>query len=100
MWRGVGVGVGRVGVGRVAPGFKWGRTICFPRLGRASGDSSWTMPRQLAPSAGGVPTSCAAADAGDNEALCVAAERGHLLGELMGVLLTLGQVEENKVYSR
>lgn len=66
-------------------------------LGRCQGSS---LARSLARSAGGVPTSCAAADAGDNEALCVAAERGHLLGELMGVLLTPGQVEENKVYSR
>lgn len=33
----------------------------------------------------GVPTSCATADVRDNEALCLAEERGHFLRELMGL---------------
>lgn len=48
----------------------------------------------------GVPTSCATADTRDNEALCLAEEHGLFLRELIQLILTLGQVEENKVYSR
>lgn len=39
----------------------------------------------------GVPTSCATADVRDNEALCLAEERGHFLRELTGLYWHLGR---------
>lgn len=46
----------------------------FPRLGRASKDSSWAMPRRLALLPPGSSSLLSTADTRDNEVLCPSAD--------------------------